>query len=181
MGREDGINKEIEKEYIKYLISNKYGIAISFLRAYIDGQFSSEASYHLHFFFSYDKEVDKLFILCLDDGGSFSIDQYSKLDNEDRDKEVDKALIMLSTFFINQIYRNMTIKKPKRHYLFFRQNQKLWNSFNRMKEDFLLDAIENVSSLRRGVEPVPVSVDNSMNKIKYDLSIEDKSIRRKVS
>jgi len=183
MDKKNILNKEIEKDYINYLISNKYGIAISFLRAYVNEQFSPEVSYHLHFFLSYDNEIDKLFILCLDTGTSFSIDKYSKLNEYDKDTEVDNGLITLSRFFVEQIYQNRSMNVVKENIIFFRQHQKLWNAFNKMKQQFFIEAVKNLTSLKY-LKPLNITpLLDTNNNIKYDLTIEDKNIdiNKKVS
>ena len=163
------------EDFINYLISNKYGMGVSFLRAFVNKKSSAKHSYHLHFLFSYDNTIDRLYVLCLDKGTNYIIYDYSKLSESEQNNKINESMMELSQSFIEQLYQNISINKIDKKYIFSRQDQKLWDTFNEIKEDLFTEAIKEVS-VTSDVEGSEDVIANSNMPIKYKLSIEDKNI-----
>jgi len=166
---------------VDYLIANKYGMAISFLRAYKDNIFVPEYSYHLHFFLSYDCETDSLIIVCLDKRMFTFIEGYSKIvDKENRYKELDKKIIELSRDFIDQVWQNMKIGDIKEEYLFSRQDQELWDVFNSMKQNSFINAMNKLKRQNEeNFKQIKKSRPFTMESITYKVGVEDRNVCEK--
>jgi len=165
--------------YADYLIANQYGVAISFLRACIGGKFVPKYSYHLHFFLSYDRKPDSLFILCLDTGAFITVDNYSKIlgNGIKEDKLIDEKVIELSEQFIDQVWQNVNAGGTKEEVLFLERDPKLWNAFNEIKQGSFVNSMNNIKRYENEgvVESTTETKKYQKEKIAYEIGVEDKS------
>jgi hypothetical protein len=130
-------------DYNDYIISNKYGGGVTFLRAYLKGEaFSPQHSYHLHFFFSLDMETHVMQVICLDNSTIGTIHNYPALDRNKKIEALSRIMIDLSYCFAEQIYN--ALEMDTYTCLFNHFDQRVWDEFNRIKEESFIGSLREL-------------------------------------
>ncbi len=174
--------EQLEKEHNKILIDNKYGIGVTFLKAYKVYEEEKihipELSYHLHFYFSYDKNRDKLHLINLDDSSNDIIDSYSTMSHDQQNLKLNSMMYKLSKDFIDKLYIN-SIKNEKvtRETTFLKQPSELWDIFNEIKEQGFINAFNNLDfNTTNEIKPEESERNIDLANIRFNVSVEDRQV-----
>jgi hypothetical protein len=135
MKKQDDIFFKAEKDFIK----NITGFSVVSLNYYLNEKLIKKASYHLHFLYSYNKEIDMLDVLCLDTNETACIEKYSKQENPE-DLRKNSLEEIISIFVKRSLIAGQG--KITKNCLLDKVDKKYWDSFNNIKENTYYDGIK---------------------------------------
>jgi len=164
-----------------YFISNVYGIGSSIIKQ----KDETMPDFQLHFLFSYGKEIDTLYILCLEHGTIFPIEKFLERTDKEKQEEIDKSMKEATESFIVQVYQNVIADgKLRDKTLFSKWEPKYWKAYNSIEQKSFINDINNLKSkvkedfleLKKSEEILTVDMDIFSVSDKLPVTIKDRKL-----
>lgn len=135
-----------------------------------------DASYHLHFLYSYNSSADSLDINCLDLNEPECILRYSKMTKDEQEKARKEKLENIIYLFIEQS-KNLALKNENKikNYIFQKVPDIYWDTFNNFKKQKYAEGIMQFYGIKSNnvrKNKTILSLRYNENEIKAGLEIE---------